>query len=200
MEPTEVMVYLLDDEPDVTRALSWLLDSINVPSRAFSSARDFFEHLDLTACPACLVLDLRMPDVGGLEVVQRLSGSGCDLPVIFLSAHGDIPAAVHAMQLGAMDFLQKPFKPQVFIDAINRALRVARENFEQRQSKTTADKLLQRLSARERDVLALLLDDSTSKEIARALSISYKTVDVHRANILRKLEVTSYLDLKRKLK
>ncbi|NMG17173.1 hypothetical protein GPA24_16860 [Aromatoleum bremense] len=97
-----------------------------------------------------------------------------------------------------MDFLQKPFKPQDFIDCINRSIRVARENFEQRQAKETAEISLQRLSPREREVLHHLLDGATSKEIARILNISYKTVDVHRSNVLRKLKVVSYLALKRK--
>ncbi|CAI07439.1 Two-component response regulator [Aromatoleum aromaticum EbN1] len=199
MNPHQVTVYLVDDEPNVTRALSWLLDSINVPSRAFGSAYDFIAQLDLSGGPACLVLDLRMPEIGGLELMQKLNETGRSLPVIFLSAHGDIPAAVRAIQLGAMDFLQKPFNPQSFIDAINKAMQIARERFELLQSKLTTERLLQRLSTREREVLDHLLAGSTSKDIARLLDISYKTVDVHRANVLRKLGVTSYLDLKRKL-
>jgi FixJ family two-component response regulator len=198
MDPTQVTVYLIDDEPDVTRALAWLLESISVPSRSFSSAKDFFDQFDFSAGPACLVLDLRMPEVGGLEVMKMLTEQKFNLPVIFLSAHGNIPTAVQAMQLGAINFLQKPFNAQEFLDAVNKAMCVARKNFERHQSKLNTEKLLQRLSSREREVLGFLLNGATSKQIARDLSISYKTVDVHRANILRKLEVTSYFDLKRK--
>lgn len=199
MKAPQTTVYFVDDEPDVTRALIYLLDSIQVRACAFSSAREFFDHLDLSAGPACLVLDLRMPDIGGLEVMKILKDSQCNLPVIFLSAHGDIPAAVQAMQLGAIDFLQKPFNPQFFLDAINRATRFARESYETRQSKMTTEKLLDRLSPREREVLEHLLRGATSKEIARSLDISYKTVDVHRSSVLRKIGVCSCLDLKRKL-
>ena len=199
MNPVQVKVYLVDDEPDVTRALSWLLDSINVPSIAFSSAKDFFDQADLHSGPSCIVLDLRMPDVSGLDVIQQLGDLKFEIPVIFLSAHGDIPAAVRAMQLGAMDFLQKPFNPQAFLDAINKAMRIARTRYEQQQSKFTAERLLRKLSVRELEVLEHLLNGATSKEIARILNISYKTVDVHRANVLRKLEVISYLDLKKRI-
>lgn len=199
MNPVQVKVYLVDDEPDVTRALSWLLDSISVPSIAFSSAKDFFDQADLHSGPSCIVLDLRMPDVSGLDVIQRLNDLKFEIPVIFLSAHGDIPAAVRAMQLGAMDFLQKPFNPQAFLDAINKAMHIARSRYGQQQSKFTAEKLLRKLSVREREVLEHLLNGATSKEIARILNISYKTVDVHRANVLRKLEVISYLDLKKRI-
>lgn len=198
MNSSEVRVYLLDDEPDVTRALAWLLDSIHVPSTAFSSPHAFLREFDFFASPVCLVLDLRMPEMGGLEVMQKLMELKYDLPVIFLSAHGDIPAAVRAMQLGAMDFLQKPFKPQDFLDCVNKAILAARKNFEQWQAKEATERFLQRLSSRERQVFHHLLDGATSKEIARSLNISYKTVDVHRSNVLRKLEVRSYLELKRK--
>lgn len=198
MTQLQVTIYLIDDEPEVTRALTWLLESINVPSRGFSSAKDFFEQFELSAGPCCLVLDLRMPEIGGLEVMEMLAEHEFDIPVIFLSAHGDIPTTVRAMQLGAINFLQKPFNAQEFLDAINKAMCIAREKFEQYQTKLATKKLLQQLSPREHGVLSFLLDGATSKQIARSLNISYRTVDVHRANILRKLEVNTYFDLKKK--
>ncbi len=199
MKQTQVTVYLVDDEQEVTRALAWLLESINVPSRIFSSAKDFFEQFEFSAGPCCLVLDLRMPEIGGLEVMEMLSEKEFDIPVIFLSAHGDIPTTVRAMQLGAINFLQKPFNAQEFLDAVNKAMCIAREKFVHSQTKLAAKELLQQLSPREHGVLGFLLDGATSKQIARNLNISYRTVDVHRANILRKLKVTTYFDLKKKL-
>lgn len=194
-----VNVYLIDDESDVTRSLSFLLESIHIPSRSFTSAVDFLDTFDYGAGPCCIVLDLRMPGIGGLELMQKLKNLGYDVPVILLSAHGDIPAAVRAMQLGAVDFLQKPFNPQQFLDSVNRAIELATEKFAQRTERADNEKRLQKLSPREREVFDLLLQGSASKEIAKTLQISYKTVDVHRASLLRKLDVASYRELIKKI-
>lgn len=192
-----VLVFLIDDEPGVTDALGWLLESVKIPSCAFHSAPAFLAALDRFDGPACAVLDLRMPEMSGLELQQRLLEAGHDLPLIFLTAHGDVPAAVNAMQAGAVDFVQKPFNPNSFLASVRRAIRQARNRYEER----TADRELQRqlghLSAREIDVLRGLLDGRTSKEIARDLEISPKTVDVHRANVMRKMGASTSTELVR---
>ncbi len=194
-----VLVLLVDDEPGVTDALTWLLESVRIPSRAFASAHDFLRTLGEIDGPVCAVLDLRMPEMSGLELQQRLLEAGHDLPVMFLSAHGDVPAAVNAMQAGAVDFLQKPLNPQAFLTSVNRIIRLARERYAVRQHELVLQRELRKLSSREIDVLEGLRRGHTSKEIARALEISPKTVDVHRANILRKMKVSSAAELIRRI-
>lgn len=197
MEEIPVQVFLVDDEPEVTEALVWLLDSIKVPSRVFTSATPFFQAVREARGPVCAVLDLRMPEMSGLEIQKKLVDDGLHVPLFFLSAHGDIPAAVNAMQLGAVDFLQKPFNPQAFLEAVNRILRQARDGYAQRIQKTHLQRRLDKLSARELEVLHALVKGQTSKEIARVLDISPKTVDVHRANVFRKMEVAGTAELLR---
>lgn len=198
--PAAVTVFLVDDEPDVATALVWLLDSVKISARPFPSGAAFLEALNALGGPACAVLDLRMPEMSGLELLQRMNELGHRVPVLFLSAHGDVPAAVNAMQLGAIDFLQKPFNSQAFLHSVNRAIKLARDAWEQRTHEINVESLLARLSDREKDVLRTLLLGQTSKEIARTLGISPKTVDVHRANVMRKLEVATYRDLVNKLR
>lgn len=194
-----VLVFLVDDEPDVTNALAWLLESVKMPSRAFASASAFLQALRGHHGPACAVVDLRMPEMSGLELQAQLADEGHDLPLVFLSAHGDVPAAVNAMQAGAIDFVQKPFNPDRFLGSVRRAARLARERFAQRQATGELRQRLRTLSARETDVLRGLLDGRTSKEIAKTLDISPKTVDVHRANVMRKMDVAVSVELVRLL-
>ena len=193
--PTNVEVFLVDDEKDVTDALAWLLDSVKIRSRAFSSASAFLEALGRFDGAACAVVDLRMPEMSGLELQNRISEAGHDLPLIFLTAHGDVPAAVTAMQAGATDFIQKPFNPDKFLASVQRAMRLAGERHARRVVDLKIRRLIEQLSAREQEVFHGLLDGRTSKEIAVALDISPKTVDVHRANVMKKMGVTSSAEL-----
>ena len=197
MDERPVQVFIVDDEPEVTDALVWLLDSIKMQSRAFSSAAPFLQAVRDAQGPVCAVLDMRMPEMSGLEIQQALLDEGFDVPMFFLSAHGDIPAAVNAIQRGAVDFLQKPFKPQEFLHAINRIHRLARERFSAGQARAQLQQQIDKLSAREREVLGLLVKGYTSKEIAQKLSISPKTVDVHRANVIHKMGASSAAQLQR---
>jgi FixJ family two-component response regulator len=194
-----VLVFLVDDEPDVTDALAWLLESVKMPSRAFASVSAFLQALKTHHGAACAVVDLRMPEMSGLELQQLLIDEGHDLPLVFLTAHGDVPAAVNAMQAGAIDFVQKPFGPDRFLDSVRKAARIARDRFAERAASAGIRQRLGTLSAREIDVLRGLIDGRTSKEIARALDISPKTVDVHRANVIRKMNVAASADLVRLL-
>ncbi|UWU89064.1 response regulator transcription factor [Bradyrhizobium sp. CB1015] len=193
--PISVEVFLVDDEKDVTDALAWLLDSVKIRSRAFASASAFLEALGQFDGAACAVVDLRMPEMSGLELQNRIAESGHDLPLIFLTAHGDVPAAVNAMQAGATDFIQKPFNPDKFLASVQRAMRLAGERHTRRLADLKIHGLIKQLSAREHDVLHGLLDGRTSKEIAVALDISPKTVDVHRANVMKKMGVASSAEL-----
>ncbi|HKY90481.1 MAG TPA: response regulator, partial [Nevskiaceae bacterium] len=175
--------------------LAWLLDSVAVPNRPFNDTQAFLAALDGFEDPACVVLDLRMPGASGIEVMERLQQRRPDLPIIFLSAHGDVPSAVRAMKLGAVDFLQKPFNPQQFLDCVNRATALARTRHAEWLKRQDYGNSVARLSPREREVLDRILEGASSKEIARSLDISPKTVDVHRANVLRKLNAVSAREL-----
>jgi FixJ family two-component response regulator len=190
-----VQVFLVDDERAVTDGLRWLLESVRIPSRSFDRAESFVQALREVRGPVCAVLDLRMPGMSGLELQQLLLDEGLGVPLIFLTAHGDVPAAVNAMQQGAVDFLQKPFNPQAFLHSVNRIVRLARENFQNRQRDLGVQHQLDRLSPRELEVLDGLLEGKTSKTLARDLGISPKTVDVHRASVMRKLLVGSSAEL-----
>lgn len=199
MSTDNVRVFLVDDERAVTDGLQWLLDSVNISSRAFSSADSFLAEVRQTRGPICAVLDLRMPEISGLALLDRLNAENLRMPLMFLSAHADVAAAVSAMQLGALDFMEKPFKPQAFLEAVNRLMAKAREQYEYREKDCAARKNLEKLSAREKEVLERILDGRTSKETAQILQISPKTVDVHRASILHKMTVGSVGELHRLL-
>lgn len=190
-------VFLVDDEKEVTDGLAWLLESVRISSRAFSSASAFLSFLATFDGVACAVLDLRMPEMSGLELQHLIQETGHALPIIFLSAHGDVPAAVNAMQAGAVDFLQKPFNPDQFLTSVRRAIRLAEDLHAQRATDLKLRDKIEQLSSREQEVLAQLLDGRISKEIAVSLGISHKTVDVHRANVMRKLGVSSSVELMR---
>lgn len=194
-----VRVFIVDDEPEVTASLSWLLKSVNIPARSFNTPSAFLREVRSATGPICAVLDLRMPEMSGLELQQQLIAEGMVIPLIFLTAHGDVPAAVNAMQMGAVDFLQKPFSPQVFLNSINRIVRQAQERYDQRSRETELRRHLDKLSTRELEVLDALIAGQTSKEVARQMGISPRTVDVHRANIMRKMEVVSSTELLRLL-
>ena len=198
-EASAVQVFLVDDERDVTDALMWLLESVKISSRSFGNADSFVQALREARGPVCAVPDLRMPGISGLELQQQLIEEGLDVPLIFLSAHGDVPAAVNAMQHGAIDFLQKPFNSQAFLHSINRLVKLAAAHHERRQQFQDVQQLLARLSSRELNVLDGLLAGQTSKQIARDLGISPKTVDVHRASVMRKLLVNNGTELVRLL-
>ena len=193
-----VQVCLVDDEPDVTRGLCWLLESVHVPARAFVSAAEFLAALPALEGPVCVVLDLRMPGVSGLELMEKLVRLRPDVPVVFLSAHGDVPSAVRAMKLGAYDFLQKPFNPQAFLETINRCSELARQRHAEMLSEHGAASRLALLSPREKEIFTGLIAGESGKEIARRLEISPKTVEVHRANVLRKLEVATTRELEQR--
>lgn len=197
MSDTSVEVFIVDDEPEVLEGLVWLLDSVKIRARTFTSPQAFVDAARQAEGPLCAVLDLRMPEMSGLELQKRLVDEALDIPLFFLSAHGDIPAAVNAMQLGAADFLQKPFKPQDFLDAVNKVMRIARERHARRIQQAAWQQRIGKLSAREIEILDAIKEGLTSKEIARRYGISPKTVDVHRANVLRKMDVSTTSELQR---
>lgn len=195
-----VTIYLVDDEPSVTDSLTWMLRSVGIEALTYNSPIEFLKDLQNDRGPCCMVLDLRMPGMSGLEVMENVTKRRPDVPITFLSAHGDIPTAVRSVKLGAHDFLQKPFEPQLFIDTVNHMTRLALHRFKEIELKKVREERLKCLSARETELLEYLLTGSTSKDIARLYNISPKTVDVHRANIMRKLNISTYSELIRQFR
>jgi len=188
------MVYIVDDDDGMRRALSVLMTTVGYQPAAFAGPREFIAKHDPSQ-PSCLVLDVRMPEMSGLELQQHLNRSGSMLPVILISGHGDIPMAVQAMKDGAFDFLQKPFRDQELLDRINGALKLDAEN---RASTDRLADLKQRsdsLTPREREVMVSVVDGKANKVIAIDLGLSERTVEIHRANVMEKMGARSVAHL-----
>lgn len=195
--PGQKLVYLVDDDEAVRDSLRWLLEGNGFGVRTFASAEAFLEAFD-PAPYACLVLDVRMNGMSGIELHDELLRRGQDLPLVFMTGHGDVPMAVARMKLGAVDFLEKPFDDQQLCRTVALAIEQAvrrRSQVNQREHNQT---LLARLTPRERQVLDLIGSGRLNKQIADDLSISIKTVEAHRANIMDKFEVRTMADLMRK--
>lgn len=190
------MVYVVDDDDGVRNSLRLLLKSSGLAVTALASANEFLDSYDL-AQAGCLVLDVRMPGFSGLELQQELNRRGAIIPVIFMSGHGDVPMAVEAMQHGAFDFLQKPFRDQDLIDRIQAALRKDRDNREQLRNSPLIRERFESLTPRESEVLALMADGRPNKIIAAALGISQRTVEIHRARVMEKMQASSLAQLVR---
>lgn len=187
-------VFIVDDDDGVRRALGTLMESVGYHYAAFPSATEFLRNYD-SATPGCLVLDIRMPEMSGLELQQELSRRGCHVPVIFVTGHGDVPMAVDAMKKGAFDFVQKPFRDQDLLDRVNRALQ---SDTVQRQEIAGRDEVLQRfatLTAREKEVMHLIVEGKANKVIALDLGLSERTVEIHRARVMEKMKVRSVAQL-----
>ncbi len=187
-------VFVVDDDAAVRKSLSLLVQSVQLPVETYETAQAFLDAYDPSR-PGCLVLDLRMPGVSGLELQQRLASQNVHLPVIFISAHGDLPTAVAAMRAGALDFLEKPFRSQVLLDRIHQALErdARRREVDQRRAETA--ELLTTLTSLERAVLDLMAAGKPYKTIARELGISYKAVEGRRARIMKKMKVDNLSEL-----
>ncbi|QTJ66139.1 response regulator transcription factor [Rhodococcus sp. ZPP] len=185
MEQQETRVYIVDDDQELCASLAWLLDSVNITSEYYFSVQSFLDEYRRDI-PACLVLDVRMPEVGGFQLQEALLADESPIPIIFVSAHGDIKMSVRALQRGALTFIEKPYDPQHMLDVIQDALRVARQRFGERRNRTELQGRIDTLTVREKEILALVLDGLPSKNIAKELGISVKTVDVHRTRIKEK--------------
>jgi len=198
MNESDAILFVVDDDAAMRRSLAYLFDSAGWKVEAFESARDFLQRYDGHA-PGCLLLDVRMPLMSGLELQQELARHAISLPVIFLSGHGDLAMAVQTMKAGACDFLEKPCKDQVLLDAVSRAVARSVEESRSAASANTAQTALARLTAREREVALLMAEGKASKVIARELGISDKTVQVHRHNTMEKLGLHSAAEVARLL-
>jgi FixJ family two-component response regulator len=189
-------VFIVDDDAGVRKSIGELLISVGLTVETFESAQSFLDTFD-AARPGCLVLDVRMAHMGGLTLEAKLAEMGADIPIVFISGHGDISMAVNAIKRGAVDFVPKPYQEQHLLDAVNEALRrdVLRRG-DPINASGPAERL-QTLTSREREVLDLAMEGQSSKAIAQKLGISHRTVERHRSRLLEKLGVASVTELLR---
>ncbi len=190
-------VYVVDDDEAVRDSTRWLLEANGFDVRTFASADEFLGQWHKPEPVACLLLDVRMPGMSGLELHEELVRRGSTLPLIFVTGHGDVPMAVSRMKKGAYDFLEKPFSEEQLLRLVHESLRQARAIAEARDADQDAQQRLERLTAREHQVLARIVAGRLNKQIADDLGISIKTVEAHRANIMDKLNVRTMADLMR---
>ena len=194
MSDSEPTVFVVDDDEPVRDAIGLLLDTVDLPHECYDSATTFLEAYSAPRT-GCLVLDIRMPGLGGLELQEELLKRGNTLPVIFITGHGDVPMAVEAMQKGAVDFIQKPFRDQDLLDRIREALRTDRERRQEQQQHAEVEERIARLTNREREVFDLVVTGKPNKVIAYELGVSQRTVEIHRARVMEKMQARSLADL-----
>ena len=189
-------VFLVDDDEAVRDSLGLLMKSVALASQSFSSADEFLAEFD-PDCPGCLVLDIRMPGMSGMELQQKLIEMRAILPIIFISGHGDIPMAVEALQRGAVDFIPKPFRDHELLSRINKALEDDRKNRDTLVEREEVEKRINKLTAREEQVLELVVQGKANKVIAGDLEVSQRTVEIHRARVMEKMKARSLAQLVR---
>jgi two-component system response regulator FixJ len=196
MKEKPATVFVVDDDDAVRTSLRLLLKSVGLPVETFGSAQEFLELFDADRA-GCLVLDIRMPAMSGLELQQRLNEMHAIVPIVFITGHGDVPMAVEAMQYGAVDFIQKPFRDQDLIDRINQALEKDRDNRAGLRERDAIRRRMQQLTPREREVLELVTRGRANKVIAADLNVSQRTVEIHRARAMEKMGASSLAHLVR---
>ena len=190
------VVFIVDDDSSVRRSLERLVQSVGLTAKSFASAKEFLQsgHGKETGC---LVLDMRMPEISGLELQEKMTRAGILLPIIFISGHGTVPMSVRAMKAGALDFLQKPFDEQDLLEAVYRALDRCRQEKAAREKREEVEARIRSLTPKEYEVFTWVITGMTNKNIADRLAAAEKTVKVHRASIMKKMGAQSVADLVR---
>jgi FixJ family two-component response regulator len=188
------VVLIVDDDPSLRDALSSLFRSVGIRAELFGSAPELLSSR-LPDVPSCLVLDIRLPEVGGLDFQNQLANAGIRLPIIFMTGHGDIPMSVRAMKAGAVDFLTKPFRDQDMLDAVTVALERDRQRREDDRALSELQALQRSLTAREREVMAFVASGLMNKQIAGEMNVSEITVKIHRGRLMKKMGARSLADL-----
>jgi FixJ family two-component response regulator len=194
MNETLPIVFVVDDESAVGVSIKRLLHSVGLEARHFTSASEFLRAKRPDA-PGCIVLDVRLPDLSGLDLQQELAKANVDLPVIFVTGHADIPMTVRAMKAGAVEFLTKPFREQELLEAVQRAISRHRQTRDQRASMRVLQSRYELLTPREREVYPLVASGLLNKQVAAELNTSEKTIKVHRGQLMQKMEAHSLSDL-----
>jgi two-component system response regulator FixJ len=190
------LVHVIDDDEAMRQSLAFLLDAAGYAARTYESGPDFLKHVKALE-PGCILTDVRMPEMNGLELVRRLKTEGVTLPVIVLTGHGDVPLAVEAMKAGVRDFLEKPFDDEVLLSAVASALDSGEQSLREDAERQKFETMLAALSPREKDVLHGVVAGKANKVIAQELGISPRTVEVYRANVMTKTAAGSLSDLVR---
>jgi FixJ family two-component response regulator len=191
--PTQ-LVFVIDDDASMREAISRLLHAIGLTVRTFGSAREFLQYR-LPDIPACLVLDVRLPGLSGLDLQREMVERGIHVPVIFITGHGDIPMSVQAMKAGAVEFLTKPFRDQDLLDAVRSGIQRDRKGRKERSEVARIREDLGQLTSREREVMSLVVGGFLNKQIALRLGASEKTIKIHRGRVMQKMRADSLADL-----
>ncbi|WP_047285169.1 MULTISPECIES: response regulator transcription factor [Pseudomonas] len=181
------LVYVVDDDPGMLDSTVWLLESVGLKAVPFTSGREFLEHCD-PSLNACVLLDVRMPGMGGLNVQEELRQRDIRLPLIFVSGHADVPIVVRAFKAGAVDFIEKPYNEQLLLDSVQQALSRADNHQSQSAGQARVQALLDSLTPREKDVLLPLVQGYTNREIAEQLGVSIKTIDLYRSRVMKRMQ------------
>ena len=189
-------VFIVDDDREARRALAALVESMQLETETFSSAREFLDDFD-SSRPGCLLLDVRMPGISGLELLQRLAEEKVHPPVIFVSAYGDVPTVVRALKAGALNFLEKPCRDQQLWEAIQEALKHDAESRRRWERTARLQRRISQLTPGERDVLGMLVEGKSNKTMASLLKLSVRTIEVRRAKVMRKMKAGSLAELVR---
>jgi FixJ family two-component response regulator len=188
------MVFVIDDDQSVRKSLARLLDAANYKTELFKSASEFLSHSPHPG-PSCIIIDVRMPGLNGMDLQKTLIDSGRDEQLVFMTAHGDVPMCAQAMKAGAVDFLPKPFKPQQLLESVQRALARSKEQLLRASERNRARALLQQLTPREYEVMELVATGLLNKQVGAELGMAEKTVKTHRAHVMQKLGITSVAEL-----
>jgi len=196
MKPSESCVFVVEDDPSMRNALKNLLRSVGLEAQLFATAQEFL-NADRPDLPSCLILDVRLPGLSGLDLQRELSAANIHIPIIFITAHGDIPMSVRAMKAGAVEFLTKPFRDQDLLDAIHHSLMQDRVRVQREGGLRELQKRFDSLTSRERELLPLVVSGRSNKEIAAEIGTSEITVKVHRGHVMRKMQASSFADLLR---
>jgi FixJ family two-component response regulator len=196
MNDSRPSVFVVDDDPAVSVSMKRLIRSLGLEVQTFSSAQDFLRTKRPDA-PGCLVLDVRLPDLSGLDLQQELAKANVDLPIVFVTGHADIPMSVRAMKAGAVEFLTKPFREQDLLEAIQHAIGQHRTSRQQRAEISELQQRQDLLTPREREVFPLVASGLLNKQIADQLGASEKTIKIHRSQLMRKMKADSLADLVR---
>jgi len=197
MAKDDPIIFVVDDDEAVRLSTEMLIRSMGLHVESFESAAEFLEDFD-PAQPGCVILDIRMPGMSGLELQEHLNEIGATIPVIFVTGHGDVPMAVKAMKAGAVDFIQKPFRDQELIDRVHAALDHDSERRHKSERKRAVQEHVDLLTSRELEVMELVVEGHANKEIAFDLGLSPRTVEIHRARVMSKMDAGSLPDLVRK--
>jgi two-component system response regulator FixJ len=195
MAKHDATVYVVDDDKSVRDALGWLIGSVDLPVKTFASAAEFLDSYEPEDHEGCLVVDVRMPGMSGIELQRKLASGSSVLPIIIVTGHGHVDMAVGAMKAGAFDFIEKPFDEQVLLDIVQKAVRKSARDARARHRQAEIRRRLEMLSPRESEVLKLILRGEPNKRIAFHLDICEKTVEAHRARIMEKMQAKSLTEL-----